>query len=88
MPSRERAGEYLMLRLRTVQGIDAEEYERSYLLPFKPIGKFLTKCRELGLARQEGTRWYLSPRGMLISNSILTELLLAQEKSKPLAKRQ
>ena len=88
VPNRERAGEYLMLRLRTVQGIDAEEYMRNFLLPFKPLEKLLERFKEFGLARQKNNRWYLSPKGMLVSNSILTELLLAQEKSKPLAKRQ
>ena len=32
-------------------------------------------------------RWHLTPKGMLVSNSILTELLLAQEHSTPLARR-
>lgn len=34
IPMRERAGEYLMLRLRTSQGISAAEYEKLFLLPF------------------------------------------------------
>ena len=34
IPVRERAGDYLMLRLRTTHGISAQEYERQYLLPF------------------------------------------------------
>ena len=87
LPSRERAGEYLMLRLRTVQGIDSEEYVRSFLLPFRPLDQILQKCKEMGLAKQEDTRWHLTPKGMLVSNSILTELLLAQEHSTPLARR-
>ena len=37
VPLRERAGEYLMLRLRTVDGIEKGEYTRSFLLPFEPI---------------------------------------------------
>ena len=88
IPPRERAGEYLMLRLRTVQGIDSEEYIRSFLLPFRPLEQLLQKCRELGFAKQDDTRWHLTPKGMLVSNSILAELLLAQEHSTPIAKRQ
>ena len=45
IPSRERAGEYLMLRLRTVQGIDTEEYTRRFLLPSRPIEKLLERFR-------------------------------------------
>ena len=88
IPPRERAGEYLMLRLRTARGIDAEEYMRSFLLPFRPLDQLLQKCKELGFAKQEGTSWHLTPKGMLVSNSILSELLLAQEHSTPIAKRQ
>lgn len=88
IPARERAGEYLMLRLRTVQGIDAEEYMRRFLLPFRPLDQLLQRCKEMGLAVQEDTRWHLTPKGMLVSNSILAELLLAQEHSTPIAKRQ
>lgn len=88
IPPRERAGEYLMLRLRTAQGIDSEEYIRSFLLPFRPLEQLLQKCKELGFAKQDDTRWRLTPKGMLVSNSILSELLLAQEHSTPIAKRQ
>ena len=88
LPNRERAGEYLMLRLRTEHGIDSEEYVRSFLLPFRPLEQLLQKCKELGFAKQDDTHWHLTPKGMLVSNSILSELLLAQERSTPLAKRQ
>ena len=87
IPSRERAGEYLMLRLRTVQGIDTEEYTRRFLLPSRPIEKLLERFREMGFVRQDETRYHLTPKGMLISNKILAELMLAQEKSEPLAKK-
>ncbi len=88
IPSRERAGEYLMLRLRTTQGVDADEYTRRFLLPFRPIGQLLERFREMGFVRQDDSRYYLTPKGMLISNKILAELMLAQEKSEPLAKKQ
>ena len=48
--SRERAGEYLMMRLRTVAGIDPKVYEKQYLLPFAPLEKHLLTCKERGLA--------------------------------------
>ena len=87
IPLRERAGEYLMLRLRTARGIAAEEYERLFLLPFEPLAEVLAKHRALGYTgiNEEG-RWYLTPTGFLISNTILSELLLAQDESVPMRK--
>ena len=87
IPSRERAGEYLMLRLRTIQGIDTEEYTRRFLLPARPIEQLLNRFREMGFVRQDESHYHLTPKGMLISNKILAELMLAQEKSEPLAKK-
>ena len=88
IPPRERAGEYLMMRLRTVAGLDPKEYEKRYLLPFSPLNTALEKCKEQGLALKTfDGRWHLTPNGFLISNSIISDLLLIQEKSRPIAKR-
>lgn len=88
VPPRERAGEYLMMRLRTSMGINREEYEKQFLLPFAPIEEALEVCRGRGHAlRAEGGRWRLTPEGLLLSNSIISDLLLIQEQSTPLAKR-
>ena len=87
IPVRERAGEYLMTRLRTVNGIEKTEYERQYLLPFGPIGDALEIFRDRGHAKLENGRWHLTPEGMLISNSIISDLLLIQDRSEPLARR-
>ena len=80
IPIRERAGEYLMMRLRTSAGIIREEYERRYLLPFGPIEEALEKCRSFGhAAKNEEGRWRLTPKGFLISNSIISDLLVIQD---------
>ena len=85
IPLRERAGEYLMLRLRTTAGITAEEYERTFMLPFAPLEEVLLKHRVYyRTAQGEDGRWYLTPRGFLVSNDIITDLLLAQDESEPL----
>ena len=85
IPIRERAGEYLMLRLRTSQGIEREEYEKTFLLPFDPLEDVLEKQRRLFHATQTDTgRWVLTPKGYLVSNDIITDLLLAQDNSAPL----
>ena len=78
---RERAGEYLMMRLRTVAGIDPKAYEKQYLLPFAPLEKKLMQLKERGLAAKTlDGRWHLTPNGFLVSNSIISYLLLIQEK--------
>ena len=87
IPVRERAGDYLMLRLRTNHGIGAQEYERQYLLPFAPLEEELKNCQERGFAVFENDRWHLTPRGMMISNTIISELQLIQERCEPLTKR-
>ena len=85
IPMRERAGEYLMLRLRTSTGVSAEEYERLFLLPFAPLEDVLEKRRRFFQATQNDQgRWVLTPKGYLVSNDIITDLLLAQDSSHPL----
>ena len=83
----ERAGEYLMLRLRTLAGISRTEYEKKFLLSFDPIEDVLEKCRSFGHAgkNSEG-RWHLTPKGYLISNDIISDLLLAQDAAESLRK--
>ena len=70
-----------MMRLRTVAGIDPKVYEKRYLMPFAPLEKKLQQCKERGFAvKTFDGRWHLTPTGFLISNSILSDLLLIQEK--------
>ena len=89
IPLRERAGEFLMTRLRTADGIEAQEYERKYLLPFAPLEAALQRFAQQRLAakRSDGC-WHLTPEGFLVSNSILSDLLLIQDESVPLARRE
>lgn len=85
IPLRERAGEYLMLRLRTSAGIYAEEYERSFMLPFAPLEDVLRRHMAYFRVQQnDDGRWYLTPKGYLVSNDIISDLLIAQEDSTPL----
>ena len=81
IPPRERAGEYLITRLRTITGITGEEYEQKYLLPFGPIEEQLERYFSSGHAICINGRWRLTPEGMLISNTILTDLLEAQDRT-------
>ena len=88
IPPRERAGEYLMTRLRTTAGILGDDYERHFLLPFTPLENCLQKYAAQGYAVQtaEGI-WHLTPEGFLISNTIISDLLLLQDQSTPMSRR-
>ena len=88
IPKRERAGEYLMLRLRTSAGISREEYERRYLLSFEPLQQVMEKFCLHNWAMSNGKGGYrLTPEGFLMSNSIISDLLIAQEDSEAIGKR-
>ncbi|MBR2897728.1 MAG: radical SAM family heme chaperone HemW [Oscillospiraceae bacterium] len=88
IPLRERAGEYLMLRLRTAQGIEETEYVKQFLLPFSPLEKILHRCEKAKLAEKTADgRWRLTPQGFFVSNAVILDLLEAQQRSTPLAKK-
>ena len=83
IPQRERSGEYLMLRLRTTRGIEEWEYRGNYFMDFAPIEQRLKDFREQGWAEQtaEG-HWRLTPKGFLVSNQLIGDLLERQEQSR------
>lgn len=88
IPMRERAGEYVMLRLRTSLGIEEKEYETRFLMPFKPLETLLTRFQTRGYTEKlEDGRWVLTEQGWLVSNQIIITLNEAQERSTPLAKK-
>ena len=68
IPKRERCGEYLMLRLRTVQGINEQEYRSTYFMDFAPLQARLEQFRAQGWAEQTDGRWHFTPKGFLLSN--------------------
>ena len=79
IPQRERGGEHLMLRLRTAQGIEEWEYRRTYFMDFAPIEARLREFSDQGWAEKtpEG-RWRLTPKGFLVSNQLIGDLLERQ----------
>ena len=82
IPLRERAGEYIMLRLRTNAGMSPEEYENTFMLPFDPLAEILRKHETYGRAVRNGDgRWALTPKGYLVSNDIISDLLIAQDEA-------
>ena len=87
IPLRERAAEYIMTRLRTTNGINKEEYEKLFLLPFQPLEEILEKNQAYNLTTQSHNgNWRLTPRGFMVSFQIMSDLQLAQENSKPLTR--
>ena len=87
VPMRARAGEYLMLRLRTVDGVEEGEYTKSFLLPFEPLEEVFQKLAKQDLCKNVSGRWRLTPKGFMLSNSIIVLLLEQQQKSKPLTQK-
>ena len=81
-----RCGEYLMLGLRTVQGIRADVLEKKYLTFFDEIEKVLLKYYKSGHADFDGEAWRLTPKGFLVSNVIIGDVLDALEISRHLVR--
>lgn len=79
IPKRERAREYLMLRLRTVEGISEEEYISNYRLSFTALSEKLKEYASHGWAVYENHRWHFTPEGFLLSNQLIGALIDIQE---------
>ena len=81
IPEAERGSEYLMLGLRTAHGIEEWEYRGRYFMDFSPVEARLEEFRAQGWAERtaEG-RWRLTPRGFLVSNQLIGDLLERQER--------
>ena len=85
IPLWDRAGEYIMLRLRTLNGISGEDYQRRFRLPFAPLEEVLMKQQAFGTAvKSPDGRWRLTPKGYLISNTIISDLLAIQDTTRNL----
>ena len=82
IPAADRDTEWVMLGLRTVSGLDPREFERRFRRRFACFLPFLNQCAQAGYALEEEGRWHLTPRGFLLSNQIIAQMLdiLAAEK--------
>jgi oxygen-independent coproporphyrinogen-3 oxidase len=72
---RERQEEYLMLSLRLARGLHPDQYEGRFGQDFSPFLPFLERCEAAGYALRREGAWRLTPRGFLVSNQIIGELL-------------
>lgn len=71
IPPLDRDLEYIMLSLRTVQGIDSRYFERQFRQKFQPMEDLLTQYEAHGFAERTETGWRLTPRGFFVSNAII-----------------
>lgn len=75
--------EYVMLSLRTAAGIDRQTFEKCYRQRFQPMETLFEQYEKAGLASRTEGGWRLTPRGFLVSNSIIAALqeALAQQRA-------
>ncbi|MDR0906059.1 MAG: radical SAM family heme chaperone HemW [Oscillospiraceae bacterium] len=78
----ELAAEYLMLRLRTVDGVSEEEYYGIYKCGMKRVLELLESYEERGWAVYREGRWRFTPEGFLLSNTLIGEILDAQTRER------
>ena len=71
---RERCMEYIMLSLRTAEGISRSVVERTYRKPFAQAEAVFRELAEHGLAEATEAGWRLTPRGFLVSNAIILQV--------------
>lgn len=71
VPDFERQNEYLMVRLRTSDGVDLRDLEERYHVDSAPYEAVFRALAKPGLTEQNGTRWHLTDAGFLVSNSII-----------------
>lgn len=75
--------EYVMLSLRTAAGIDRQTFEKRYRQRFQPMETLFEQYEKTGLASRTEGGWRLTPKGFLVSNSIIAALqeALAQQRA-------
>lgn len=75
--------EYVMLSLRTAAGIDRQTFEKRYRQRFQPMEALFEQYEKAGLASHTEGGWRLTPKGFLVSNSIIAALqeALAQQRA-------
>ena len=71
---RDRMQEYIMLSLRTTDGIDRVHFERQYRQRFDPMEKLLVQYEAHGLAVRTEKGWRLTAEGFLLSNTVIVSL--------------
>ncbi len=70
------AEDFILLQLRLTKGLSPAELRTRWGVELSPAQlRFLRQCEQNGLAALDGDRIRLTPRGLLVQNSILCQLL-------------
>ena len=70
------ASEFMMMGLRMVEGVSADEFERRFGVGIEDVyGAELEKFIKLGLMERRRGRYYLTSRGLDVSNSVMCEFI-------------
>lgn len=69
--------EYLMLALRTANGIQPDEFEARFSVSFTPFLQRLQFFQPHGFTVLQNGHWRLTEQGFLLSNTILADILSA-----------
>lgn len=77
----EQGKEYIMLRMRTIQGVEENEYRRRFYLNFTPLEERFREYRDYGWAVCSNGRWHFTPSGFLLSTPLIGDLLAIQEEA-------
>jgi oxygen-independent coproporphyrinogen-3 oxidase len=83
VPEIERAGEYLMLNLRTDKGVSSNEYSKLFRASFDSIEEKLKRFEQHDITQRMGDRWRLTPKGFLVSNRVISAILGAAVEKLP-----
>ncbi len=70
-----RNGEYVMLKLRTAEGIDEDAFYSRFRVDFSAYSKRLEKYIDGGYVERRHGVWRLTPKGFLVSNAIIGDAL-------------
>jgi len=72
----ERLGEYVMLRMRLTEGVDTDAFSARFGVSFEKLfGKYLKLYASHGFMEKSGRSWRFTPKGMYVSNYILSAML-------------
>ena len=70
------AEDFILLQLRLAKGLSLSELKTRWGVEFTPVQQsFLRQCAKNGLAEWDADRIRLTPRGLLVQNSILCQLI-------------
>lgn len=77
---KEAEREYIMLALRLTAGISADDFQKSFGHTFEEkYGKLFSVYENHSLAKRENGRYFLTNRGLFVSNAIISELIYSDK---------